>query len=172
MRQGCLHDSTSLGQAPPQQVPATTESYTPEIPVLTGTNNQKFCRSALKILYLSGFFHSAEGRNLMTPGQTFALGKPTSSQQKSTSCVAHCPGVPVRSEHHSQLCRLPIHDHQFFTDVGLSLPLIRRAIPNRHYFKMDSSEHPPYVRIGVDAEHDLIGINRESGFFVRQTVVF
>lgn len=158
--------------APPQQVPATTESYTPEIPVLTGTNNQKFCRSALKILYLSGFFHSAEGRNLMTPGQTFALGKPTSSQQKSTSCVAHCPGVPVRSEHHSQRCRLPIHDHQFFTDVGLSLPLIRRAIPNRHYFKMDSSEHPPYVRIGVDAEHDLIGINRESGFFVRQTVVF
>lgn len=87
-------------------------------------------------------------------------------------CVAHCPGVAVRSEHHSQRCRLPIHDHQFFTDVGLSLLLIRRAIQKLHYFKMDSSEHSPYVRIGVDAEHDLIGINRESGFLYAKPLFF
>lgn len=51
--------------------------------------------------------------------------------------------------------RLPVHNHQFTTDLGLVLTLIGVAVTDVQRLEMKAFEHPADFRMVVDADHHL-----------------
>ena len=61
----------------------------------------------------------------------------------------------LTSKQHPKRFRRPIHNHQLTDNLSLPLPLFRGAVPNIHRLKVKALDHPPYIRVIVNAAPHL-----------------